>query len=115
MGHDVDAHMLECLEGDAAGDAEWRGEPSGKMATAGNVVLVVVFHACWEISMSRTWRMPETSVVLRSGVGVFDKGGNRCTAGMPINEPRDEMRMIGFFSLGCRLVTSRSTAFQESL
>ena len=76
------------------------------MPAAGDVVHVVVLHACREIRMARAGLAAQLGVVLGARVGVLDDRGDRRARGVSINYAGDNVGGVGLAALGRGLVTA---------
>ena len=115
MRHDLNAAGLERLQRDAARDAQGRRQAAGEVPAAGDVVHVVILHACREVRMSRTGLAAQLGVVLGARVGVLDDRGDRRARGVPIDHAGNDMRGVGLAALGRGLVTAGGATVQKSL
>ena len=115
MRHHLDAAGLERLQRDAARDAQGCRQAAGEVSAAGDVVHVVVLHACREIRMSGTGLAAQLGVILGARVGVLDNRGDGRAGGMSIDNTGDDVGGVGLAALGCGLVATGGATVEEGL
>ena len=115
MRHDLDAAGLECLQRDAASDAQGGRQAAGEVSAAGDVVHVVVLHARRKVCVPWAGLAAQLGIVLGARVGVFDNCCDGCASGVSIDHTSDDMRGVGLAALGCGLVATGGATVQKGL
>ena len=115
MRHHVNAAGLECLQRNAAGDAQGCRQAAGEMPATGDIVHVVILHARREVRMSRTGLAAQLGVVLGARVSVLDDRRDGRAGGVPIDHAGDDLGDVGLAALGRGLVATGGATVQKGL
>ena len=113
--HDLNAAGLECLQRDAAGDAQGGRQAAGEVSAAGDVMHVVVLHARGKVCVPGAWFAAQLGIVLGARVGVLDNCGYGCAGGVSIDHTGNDMRGVGLAALGRGLVATGGATVQKGL
>ena len=115
MCHHPNAAGLECLQRDAAGDAQGGRQAAGEVSAAGDVMHVVVLHARGKVCVPGAGLAAQLGIVFGARVGVLDNCCDGCASGVPIDHTGDDMRGVGLAALGCGLVATGGATVQKGL
>ena len=89
-----DAVRLQYLQGNAARDAEGRGETTGEMSAAAQVVVPAVFDIRRIVGVRGARTGAERAVVRRAGVGVLNDRGDRRAGGHTVYDAAEKLRKV---------------------
>ena len=115
MGHDLDVHGGEGLQGDAARDAQRGGEAAREVAAARDVVVVAVANKGRVIGVAGARHAAQVVVVLAAGVGVLDDGREGRAAGVAVDEAREDARAVGLAAGGRGVGAAGRAALEKGL
>ena len=80
------------------------------MASPRHVLETAVLHLGGKVGVAGTGLVPELGIVLGAGVGVFNEGGQRSTAGHIVHQAAEKLGQVGLLAGGGGGVLSRSPA-----
>ena len=117
-GRDMRPHRdppgFQILQADAAGHAQRRGQPAGKVAAARHILISVVLHGRRIVRVPRPGNLPQPVIILAASVRVPDHRRHRGAAGNIPHQSGEKFRFIRFLPRGGPGVISRSAPGQES-
>ena len=85
------------------------------MPPARHILKAPVFHLGGIVGMSRPGNVPEISIVPRAGIGIANDRRQRGTAGSPLAEPRQKLRLVPLLPRGGPVPRPRGPAVQKDL
>ena len=115
VGTDVDAHFLQPLLAQAAGDAQGSGETTREMAAACYILIAAVFHLRGVVGVTGTGDVVEIGVVLGPGIFIVDDGGNGRAAGVAVQQACQKFGTVFLLAGGGPVVLAGCSAVQELL
>ena len=115
MRNDADVFLFQKLHGDAARNAERRGEPSGKASAAGEIDGIAVFHAGGKVRVAGARRIAQSVIVAGMGVAVADDRRDRAAACDAVFHAAEKERRIALAPRGGKRPASRRAPREEGI
>ena len=116
VGYDANPQrLLECLQGDAAGNAQRRREAAREVAAAGDVMVVAIANIGGVVGMSGSGHAAKPLVVLAARVRVLDDGRQRRAARVAVDEAGEDARSVGLATGRRRVGAPRCPAGEKGL